>query len=32
LFDAFVEMMKTNKPPTGKRLVELQAMREGGSA
>jgi carbamoyl-phosphate synthase small subunit len=28
LFDAFVDMMKTGKPPTGKRLVELQAMRE----
>ena len=29
LFDAFVEMMKTKKPPTGKRLVELQALRDG---
>ena len=29
LFDAFVEMMKTKKPPTGKRLAELQALREG---
>ncbi len=28
LFDAFVEMMKTKKPPTGKRLAELQALRE----
>ncbi len=28
LFDAFVEMMKTKKPPTGKRLAELQAMRD----
>ena len=28
LFDAFVEMMKTKKPPTGKRLVELQSLRE----
>jgi carbamoyl-phosphate synthase small subunit len=27
LFDAFVEMMKTQRPPTGKRLAELQAMR-----
>jgi carbamoyl-phosphate synthase small subunit len=27
LFDAFVEMMKTKKPPTGKRLAELQAVR-----
>jgi len=27
LFDAFVEMMKSKKPPTGKRLAELQAMR-----
>ncbi|MEO6434667.1 MAG: glutamine-hydrolyzing carbamoyl-phosphate synthase small subunit [Tepidisphaeraceae bacterium] len=27
LFDAFVEMMKTKKPPTGKRLAELQALR-----
>ena len=30
LFDAFVEMMKTKKPPTGKRLVELQSLREKG--
>ena len=28
LFDAFVEMMKTKKPPTGKRLAELQSLRE----
>jgi len=28
LFDAFVEMMKTKKPVTGRRLKELQAMRE----
>ena len=28
LFDAFIDMMKTGKPPTGKRLAELQAMRE----
>ena len=28
LFDAFIDMMKTGQPPTGKRLAELQAMRE----
>lgn len=28
LFDAFVEMMKTKRPPTGKRLAELQSMRD----
>jgi len=28
LFDAFIEMMKTKKPVTGRRLKELQAMRE----
>ncbi|MGH7213977.1 MAG: glutamine-hydrolyzing carbamoyl-phosphate synthase small subunit, partial [Tepidisphaeraceae bacterium] len=28
LFDAFVEMMKTKKAPTGKRLAELQGMRD----
>jgi carbamoyl-phosphate synthase small subunit len=28
LFDAFMEMMKTGKPPTAKRLAELQAMRD----
>jgi carbamoyl-phosphate synthase small subunit len=27
LFDAFIEMMKTKKPPTGTRLAELQALR-----
>ena len=27
LFDAFVEMMKTKKPPTRERLKQLQAMR-----
>jgi carbamoyl-phosphate synthase small subunit len=27
LFDAFIEMMKTKKPPTGDRLKELQALR-----
>lgn len=28
LFDAFVEMMRTKKPPTGERLKELQRMRD----
>src|SRR5687768_15370454 len=28
LFDAFIEMIKTKKPPTGKRLKELQGMRD----
>lgn len=28
LFDAFVEMIKTKKAPTGARLAELQAMRD----
>src|SRR5262245_56212340 len=28
LFDAFIEMMKTKKPPTGQRLKELQSMRD----
>ena len=28
LFDAFVDMMKTKKPPTADRLKELQALRE----
>jgi len=28
LFDAFIDMMKTGKAPTGKRLAELQAIRE----
>jgi carbamoyl-phosphate synthase small subunit len=28
LFDAFVEMMKTKKAPTGKRLAEIQSLRE----
>jgi len=27
LFDAFIEMMKTKKAPTGKRLAELQGLR-----
>ena len=27
LFDAFMEMMKTKKPPTGERLKQLQALR-----
>lgn len=29
LFDAFMEMMKTKKPPTGERLKQLQTIREG---
>lgn len=28
LFDAFVDMMKTKKPPTGDRLKKLQAIRD----
>jgi len=28
LFDAFIDMMKTKKPPTGERLKQLQALRE----
>jgi carbamoyl-phosphate synthase small subunit len=28
LFDAFVEMMKTRKPPTAERLKELQSLRQ----
>jgi hypothetical protein len=28
LFDAFVEMIKTKKPPTKERLKQLQAMRD----
>jgi len=28
LFDAFIEMIRTKKAPTGKRLAELQALRE----
>jgi len=28
LFDAFIEMIKTKKPPTKQRLAELQAIRE----
>ncbi len=28
LFDAFVEMMKTKKPPAGERLKELQRLRD----
>ena len=31
LFDAFIEMMKTRKAPTGRRLAELQALREHAS-
>ena len=30
LFDAFMEMMKTKKPPTGERLKALQSMRDKG--
>jgi carbamoyl-phosphate synthase small subunit len=30
LFDAFVEMMKTRRPPTTERLKELQSMRDRG--
>jgi carbamoyl-phosphate synthase small subunit len=30
LFDAFIEMMKTKKPPTGARLKQLQSMRDQG--
>ena len=32
LFDAFMEMMKTKKPPTGERLKQLQSMRDKGAA
>ena len=32
LFDAFMEMMKTKKPPTGARLKELQGMRDKGAS
>jgi carbamoyl-phosphate synthase small subunit len=28
LFDAFIEMMKTKKPPTGDRLKQLQSLRD----
>jgi carbamoyl-phosphate synthase small subunit len=28
LFDAFVEMLKTRKPPTKERLVQLQSLRD----
>jgi carbamoyl-phosphate synthase small subunit len=28
LFDAFMEMMKTKRPPTGERLKQLQSMRD----
>jgi carbamoyl-phosphate synthase small subunit len=28
LFDAFIEMMKTKKPPTGARLKQLQGLRD----
>jgi carbamoyl-phosphate synthase small subunit len=29
LFDAFIDMMKTKKPPTGERLKQLQTLRDG---
>jgi carbamoyl-phosphate synthase small subunit len=32
LFDAFIEMMKSKKAPTGKRLAELQSLREMATA
>jgi len=32
LFDAFIEMIKTRKPPTKERLKELQSMRDKGDA
>jgi carbamoyl-phosphate synthase small subunit len=32
LFDAFIEMMKTKKAPTGKRLAQLQSLRETATA
>ena len=32
LFDAFIEMIKTRKPPTKERLKELQSMRDKGGA
>src|SRR5688572_11235449 len=32
LFDAFIEMIKTKKPPTGKRLAELQQLRDASVA
>jgi carbamoyl-phosphate synthase small subunit len=32
LFDAFIEMMKTKKPPTGDRLKQLQSMRDHPAA
>jgi carbamoyl-phosphate synthase small subunit len=28
LFDAFIEMIRTKKPPTGQRIAELQALRD----
>ena len=30
LFDAFVDMMKTKSPPSGRRLAELQSLRSPG--
>jgi carbamoyl-phosphate synthase small subunit len=32
LFDAFMEMMKTKRPPTGERLKQLQSMRDAPTA
>jgi carbamoyl-phosphate synthase small subunit len=32
LFDAFIEMMKTKRPPTGDRLKQLQSMRDQPTA
>jgi carbamoyl-phosphate synthase small subunit len=32
LFDAFIEMIKTRMPPTGKRLAELQNLRDASTA
>src|SRR6266699_2554435 len=32
LFDAFIDMMKTKRAPTGKRLAELQSLRDANVA
>ncbi len=32
LFDAFMEMMKTRRPPTGERLKQLQCLRDSHSS
>jgi carbamoyl-phosphate synthase small subunit len=32
LFDAFIEMIKTKKPPTRKRLAELQKLRDASAS